>query len=389
MFSDIDAEKNMLPVIKQLPFSTTQVGKLLGIGDQQVSNQEVMIGLTIQRVPAGVLTRKVYRVSDIFKLATFRRSKGLTPEISPMVMAVYNAKGGVGKSTTSVELAVQYQAMGYRVLLVDTDPQGNATVLMGYDPELTSDDLEEEEISSEYMTNFHFGHLFSIPPYFDPKTKGQEKATYADFADVVKMPCGPLGPHLIPADFWLQDLEFALQGAPNRDWLVHLLLTRGKNNPDAHIDLTPYDIIIFDCPPSASLLTRNVLIASDLILAPIGLDKLSVKGMGYLAHLVQQLHAHYQKIPPVLALPTRYQKTRTRSVKALEILHHGYGDMVAETMISDSEAVCRNQGDNDISLPLSLVKPQEKVSLEYRKLGKEIIRFIQKQQKGDVNEQEK
>jgi chromosome partitioning protein len=164
------------------------------------------------------------------------------------VIAIANQKGGVGKTTTSINLAASFAAMKRRVMLIDLDPQGNASVGSGVYKEQTKHTLDK--VLCQHVT----------------------------VQDAVVKTSGNVD--LIPSNSELIVAEMELLHAENREQRLKSLL--------API-LKDYDYILIDCPPSLSVLTLNALVAADSVLIPIQCEYFALEGLSGLLNTVEQV----------------------------------------------------------------------------------------------------
>lgn len=211
------------------------------------------------------------------------------------VIAVLNQKGGVGKTTTAINLAAYLAKAGHRVLVVDSDPQGNATSGLGFDKaslNLTLYDVLFSNVSKHKATQKH-------------KIDGLE---------------------LLPANRHLAGAEVELVNHPRREFLLKDLLA----------DLN-YDFIIIDSPPSLGLLTVNSLAAATDVIIPVQAEYYALEGLGQLLSVYQQVR---QAINPDLNLlgviTTLYDSRNSLSEQVrLELAKH-FGDKLFSTVVPRS-----------------------------------------------------
>ncbi|MBU2792779.1 ParA family protein [Acidithiobacillus thiooxidans] len=343
-------EDHYFALIEQPKYMIGSVAKMLRVKDHVVRDTVALMGLDLERGDSGRKPR-LFHPDNVFDIADFRRRRGLLPwDLPPATVVVYSAKGGVGKTTLAAELAVQWAFKGLKVLAIDLDTQGNLTQMMGYDPELERD--ADQPADNPFLVEYNFGSLFTIPPILP---------TPVPLADVIKKPYGENGPHLIPADVTLANLEDALLNAQVRDFQVLRLLQRGLTKPTPPLDLTGYDIILFDAPPSTSMLTNTTLLASDLCISPVALDALSFKGLSILGGRLINMREQVGRSPSVVAVPTFYRDNRRRVAKVMERLKEHYGNILSTGMIRESEEFKRSSIEREI--PISLAYPGSKVAI--------------------------
>lgn len=176
---------------------------------------------------------------------------------APRVVAVANQKGGVGKTTTAVNLAAGMAERGYRVLLLDLDPQGNASTAVG----LNSADRE-------------------LGIY-------QVLSGDCSIADAIVGTAVP-GLFLLPSTQDLAAAEIEFSSLPKREYRLKEILAQVSNvAADAGLDL-----VLIDCPPALGLLTVNALTAADGLLVPLQAEFLALEGLSYLLRTIEQVTRH-------------------------------------------------------------------------------------------------
>ena len=202
-------------------------------------------------------------------------------------IAVVNQKGGTGKTTTVVNLAVAFAQAGKRVLAVDVDPQASLTFYFGYD---------ERELESRHDTLFW-------------ALVGESAAADMLLGD---------NPMLLPASIALAKADVELMAEPGSSWVLKESLAPLHEN---------FDLIVLDCPPTLTLLTVNALAAADTVLIPAKTDLLSTLGISQLLETVQKVR---RRANPGLAvtgiLPTLYNARFAHDSDVLAELKATYGD---------------------------------------------------------------
>lgn len=208
------------------------------------------------------------------------------------IIAVINQKGGVGKTTTATNLAAQLASASTGVLLVDLDPQGNASSGLGLDKDAI--DITSYEVL--------FGQA------------GLDQAI---------QPTGRDGLFVLPANANLAAAEMELVSVPQREFALRTAL-----RPAA------YDYIIIDCPPALGLLTINALSAADSILIPVQSEYYALEGLGQLLQTVQRVkEALNPQLDLLGVVLTMFDKRTSLSEQVQTELANHFGDKVFKTVI--------------------------------------------------------
>lgn len=247
------------------------------------------------------------------------------------VIAICNQKGGVGKTTTAVNLGAYLAAAGKRVLLIDFDPQANASSALGYNQMAGEGDVyhgilgemtPEQLIKPSVIYNFHFV---------------------------------PAAPHLAGA-------LVELVSVPEREYFLRKFVNRVRHS---------YDYILIDLPPSLSLLTVNGLVAADEVLIPVQTEYYSLEGIGQLletVNLIRDNLAHPIKIAG--AVITMYDKREHLSREVSKNIRRHFPHHVFDVEVPRAVALAEAPS---FSKPIILYRPDSPGAQAYERLAREVV----------------
>jgi chromosome partitioning protein len=350
------------------------VSTMLDMTERRIKSYEQVSGNLPQRIQRGGVSVRAFTPSNIFDIAAHKRTTGEAVTLeAPITCTVFLPKGGVGKSSLATELSIQFQLMGLRVLLIDLDPQASSTFIFGLDPEAEVETAEKYGFTKDEIVTNTFADLLDFKEIHGSKPS-------VPFFDVVKKPYGENGPHLIPADVSLSSLTYSLYQANNRDYKFASLFKRGRSNPDSNLDLTKYDVILFDSAPSTSVVSRAALVASDYCISPIRLDALSAKSISFIASELNGLIDSQLPCPQVIAVPTFFSFNTQRSNVITQALWENYADYMIHSRVRTSEVFPKSllMASPRERMPVSLRHPAHPVVREdLLSVSKEIIARIQ------------
>lgn len=246
------------------------------------------------------------------------------------IVSIVNQKGGVGKSTTAVNLSSYLSHLGKYVLLVDLDPQGNASSGLGHD-------ITDTKGTYEAMTGLHtLGELI--------------------------IPSGQEGLHILPANPNLAGASIELVAELNRERKLANALLEVRNN---------YDYIIIDNPPSLGVLTINGLVAADSVLIPVQAEYYALEGLGQLMNTV---HLVRQSIKPDLAIMgaviTMFDPRTKLSNQVLQELYKHFPEKIFRSVIPRSIRLAEAPSFGKSILHYD---PHSKASKAYERLAREFL----------------
>ncbi len=248
------------------------------------------------------------------------------------IICIANQKGGVGKTTTAINLAASLAAAEKKTLLVDCDSQGNATSGMGIDKNIIS------------KKNLYHSLIGNIP------LKDVIVSTQLPYLDVA------------PADQDLIGIEVEFVNLADREKKLRNLLKS--------LD-TAYDFVIIDCPPSLGFLTVNALVASDSLIIPLQCEYFAMEGLGHLLNTVKLVKA---RLNPALAvagiLLTMFDTRNLLSHRVSEDVRRHLGQRVFNTVIHRNVRLSESPSHG---LPIILYDIKSRGAVSYMELAKELM----------------
>ncbi len=250
------------------------------------------------------------------------------------IFSVVNQKGGVGKTTTSINLGAYLAQMGQRVLLIDIDPQANATSGVGVDVEKLTGSLYE---------------LFT-----------KEK----NILDVL-YPTSIENLHLIPGSPNLSGVSVEFMNTEGRELILKDILSTVKDS---------YDFILIDCPPSLELLTVNALVASNKVIIPVQCEYYALEGLSRLMNVLEIIK---QKVNPALEIEgivlTMYDKRTTLNKEVVKETQKFFEGKVYEAIVPRNVRVSEAPS---YGQPISIYAENSPGAKAYRDLAKEVMKSV-------------
>jgi len=250
----------------------------------------------------------------------------------PRVISIANQKGGVGKTTTAVNLGAALAEMGYRVLVVDLDPQGNATTGLG--------------ISHRNVEGSIYDVIMNDTPVDDCVEPTSVKNLF-----------------VCPATIDLAGAEIELVPAFSRELKLKRALQGARDD---------YDFTLIDCPPSLGLLTVNGLAASDDVLVPIQCEYYALEGLGQLLRNVALVKSNLNPELDVRGIVLTMYDARTRlAVQVEREVREHFGDKVYRTVVPRTVRISEAPSFGE---PIIIFDTTSRGAVAYRELAKEVSR---------------
>jgi len=247
------------------------------------------------------------------------------------IIAILNHKGGVGKTTTTINLAAAFQQKKKRVMVIDLDGQANLTESFGYSIE-------------------------------------EEKTVYGAMKGEYPLPIIETGSgiSLVPSCLDLSAAESELINEPGREMILRGLIAKVP-------EVNKYDYILIDCPPSLGLLTLNALTASDYLIIPVQAQFLAMRGMAKIMNVIQIVQERLNsglKVGGIII--TQYDQRKTLNKSVTELIKDSFCDQVFKTIIRDNvslaEAPIKGQNIYEYNKNSNGAK-------DYMELAKEVLKL--------------
>ncbi len=252
------------------------------------------------------------------------------------VIALANQKGGVGKTTTTINLGASLAKLGKKVLVVDSDPQGNTSAGLGID-------AKDKD-----------AHLYQcIIGEVDPQEAIQSVNEFDNFS-------------VLPTHIDLIGVEVELISAPKREqYLAETISKLGDNH---------YDYILIDCPPSLGLLTLNALTAAHSVIIPMQCEYFALEGLGQLVRTIRLVKKSFNRRLSIEGLLlTMYDRRNKLTYQVAKEINNHFQDQVYSTVIPRNVRLSESPS---YGRPIVMYDPSSAGALSYMNLGKE---FLQRQ----------
>ena len=250
------------------------------------------------------------------------------------IISFSNQKGGVGKTTSAVNVAASLGVLGYKVLLIDLDPQGNATIGVG--------------ISKK-------GLKYSINDVLLGEVTAAEATLVTEYDNL----------SIIPANIALAGAEYNLYQEGGAESVMKNALVPIKNE---------YDYIIIDCPPSLSMLTVNAMVASDGIIIPMQCEFYALEGLSQLTVTINRIKANFNNSLNITGiLITMYNSRLLLSLQVINELNKHYSDKLFRTHVSRGVRLSEAPG---FGMPVYYHDKRAKGTNEYLAIAKELASRI-------------
>ncbi len=265
-----------------------------------------------------------------------RRARRIIETVAPLILAVANQKGGVGKTTTVINVATLLAERGRRILVVDCDPQANATSGLG---------VARRDIGASTYDVLVLGRPLSE----------------------ARIPTAVDGLDLVPADIALAGAEIELVGVARREkQLTYALEALAED---------PVDYVFLDCPPSLGLLTVNAVVAAHGLVVPIQCEFYALEGLGLLTHTINLLRRELNPGLQVTAIVLTLHNSRlTLANQVVDEVRKRFGTQVLEPVIPRNVRLSEAPS---YGLPISLYAPNSRGAQAYRELASNLDERLQ------------
>ena len=247
------------------------------------------------------------------------------------IISVANQKGGVGKTTTTINLSTILAKKGKKVLMIDADPQGNASSGVGFEKEIE----------------------LSVYDVLINDTEMQEVVQKTKIKNL----------DICPSNINLAGAEVELVSVMSREYRLKEKLDEIKNN---------YDYIIIDCPPSLGLITLNAFTASNSVLIPVQCEYYALEGLGQLINTINLVKKHLNKTIEIEgALLTMYDVRTNLSNQVVKEVKSYFNDNVYKNVIPRNVKLSEAPS---YGMPISIYDPRSKGAKSYEKFVKEFLK---------------
>lgn len=254
------------------------------------------------------------------------------------IIAIANQKGGVGKTTTAINLSAALAELGKRVLVIDMDPQGNTTSGLGID--------KDEQDNSIYELLI-----------------GESK-----IGDCI-VPCVVDGLKVIPSNVDLSGAEIELIGVAEKEYILKKAVEQVRDH---------YDFVVIDCPPALSMLTINAMTTANSVLVPIQCEYYALEG---LSQLIYTINLVKDRLNPDLFIEgvvfTMYDSRTNLSMQVVENVKNNLNQNIYKTIIPRNVRLAEAPSHG---LPITMYDNRSAGAESYRNLAKEVVAFSEEEE---------